>query len=56
MSQIFWSSPDRTYTYRSSLASVRTPGATGWLDPYKPGSYYRSVVGSLSMTAATWRP
>jgi len=56
MSQIFWSSPTRTYTYRSSLVSVRTPGARGWLDPYRPGSYYRSVVGSLSMTAATWRP
>jgi len=55
MSQIFWSGPDRTYTYRSSLTSVRTPGATGWLDPYRPGSYYRSVVGSLAMTAATWR-
>ena len=56
MYQIFWSSPSRTYTYRSALVSVRTPGARGWLDPYKPGSYYRSVVGSLSMTAATWRP
>ena len=56
MSQIFWSSPTRTYTYRSSLVSVRTPGARGWLDPCKPGFYYRSVVGSLSMTAATWRP
>jgi hypothetical protein len=56
MSQIFWSSPSRTYTYRSSLVSARTPGARGWLDPSKPGSYYRSVVGSLSMTAATWRP
>jgi hypothetical protein len=56
MSKIFWSSPYRTYTYRRALTSVRTPGATGWLDPYKPGYYYRSVVGNLAMTAATWRP
>jgi hypothetical protein len=56
MSQIFWSSPSRTYTYRSSFTSVRTAGATGILDPRKPGQFYRSVVGNLSMTASTWRP
>jgi hypothetical protein len=55
MSKIFWSSPYRTYTYRRSLVSVRTPGASGWLDPYLPGRYYRSIVGHLSLTAATWR-
>ncbi len=55
MNQVFWSGPDRTYTYRAALTSKRTPGATGWLDPYQPGRYYRSVVGQLSMTAAAWR-
>lgn len=54
--QIFWSSPDHTWTYRTSFASVRTPGMTAVMDPRKPGSFYRSVVGTLSMTASTWRP
>jgi hypothetical protein len=56
MSQIFWASPDRTYSYRSTFSSTRTAGATGILDPYKPGAFYRAVVGNLSMTAAAWRP
>ena len=56
MSQIFWASPDRTWSYRTSFTSTRTPGATGILDPRKPGAFYRAVVGSLSMTASTWRP
>lgn len=56
MSQIFWASPDRTYSYRSTFSSTRTSGATGILDPYKPGAFYRAVVGNLSMTASTWRP
>jgi hypothetical protein len=56
MSQIFWASPDRTYSYRSTFSSSRTSGATGILDPYKPGAFYRAIVGNLSMTAATWRP
>ena len=25
------------------------------MDPSKPGKYYRSVIGSLDMTTATWR-
>ncbi len=56
MLQIFWSAPNRTWTYRSSFASVRTPGMTGIMDPRAPGSFYRSAVGTLSMTASTWRP
>ncbi len=56
MLQIFWTSPDRTYSHRSSFISARTRGATGMLDPYKPGAFYRSIVGNLSMTTATWRP
>jgi hypothetical protein len=56
MSQIFWASPDRTWSYRTTFTSTRTPGATGILDPRRPGQFYRSVVGHLSMTAVTWRP
>jgi hypothetical protein len=56
MLQIFWSAPNRTWTYRSSFASVRTPGMTAVMDPRAPGSYYRSVIGKLSMTAADWKP
>jgi hypothetical protein len=56
MSQIFWSAPNKTYTYRTSFASVRTSGMKAVMDPRKPGQFYRSVVGRLSMTAADWRP
>lgn len=52
---IFWDAPDRTWAYRTSFASVRTPGMTAVMDPRKPGTYHRSVVGELSMTATTWR-
>ncbi|HYN49189.1 MAG TPA: hypothetical protein VER83_10010 [Candidatus Nanopelagicales bacterium] len=56
MLEIFWSAPNRTETYKASFASVRTPGMTAVMDPRKPGSFYRSAVGKLSMTAAAWRP
>ena len=56
MSQVFWASPDKTWSYRTSFASKRTPGATGILDPRRPGAFYRAVVGELSMTASDWRP
>ena len=56
MAHIFWSDPARKGTYKSTFTSARTPGATGIMDPYKPGAYYRAVTGTLSMTASTWRP
>ena len=56
MDQIFWSAPNRTWTYRTSFASTRTPGMKAVMDPRRPGSYYRSVVGKLSMSASDWRP
>jgi hypothetical protein len=56
ISEIFWSAPNRTWSYRTSFASARTPGMTALMDPRKPGAFYRSVVGKLSMTADTWRP
>ena len=55
MSDIFWASPDKTWSYRTSFASKRTPGASGILDPRRPGAFYRAVVGELSMTASEWR-
>jgi len=35
--------------------AVRSVGARALMDPYAPSRYYRSVIGVLSMTAATWR-
>ena len=55
MSQIFWTSPNSKKTYSFGFNSERTSGMKALLDPYKPGKYYRSVIGSLTMTAATWR-
>ena len=52
---IFWGAPDRTWAYRISLPSVRTPGMTAVMDPRAPGTYHRSVVGNLSLTATAWR-
>ena len=53
--QIFWSDPARVTTYDFSFASSRTPGKTAILDPRAGSKYYRSVIGDLGMTAATWR-
>ena len=53
--QIFWSDPTRSGAADFSFASSRTPGKTAILDPRSAGRYYRSVIGDLGMTAATWR-
>lgn len=55
MKQIFWSDPQRSGAYDFGFSSIRTPGKTALLDPSSPGRYYRSVIGDLGMTAATWR-
>jgi hypothetical protein len=55
MSQIFWSSPKATHTYSFTFASAKVAGDTAISDPYARSHYYRSVVGNLAMTAATWR-
>ena len=52
---IFQSSPNYSGHYGWKFASGRTPGMTGWSDPSKPNWYYRSVIGNLSVTAATFR-
>ena len=53
--QIFWSDPARSGAYDFGFSSSRTPGKTAIMDPYAPSRYYRSVIGDLGMTAATWR-
>jgi hypothetical protein len=55
MTQIFWSAGSATKTYSFGFTSVRTPGYRALMDPSAPSRYYRSVIGSLGMTAATWR-
>jgi hypothetical protein len=55
MTQIFWSAGSATKTYSFGFTSVRTPSYKALMDPYAPSRYYRSVIGSLGMTAATWR-
>ena len=37
------------------LASVRTPGATMFLDPSQKEGFYRAVTGSLTMKASEWK-
>ncbi len=54
--EIFWSSPDATYSYRMSFTANRSPSwAHAEMDPYRAGRYYRSVIGDMSMTAGEWR-
>ena len=55
MTQIFWSASSATRTYSFGFTSVRTPSYKALMDPYAPSRYYRSVIGALGMTAATWR-
>jgi hypothetical protein len=55
MKQIFWDSPDATHTYSFMFTSTRTSGAVAISDPYRPGKYYRSLVGFIGLRATTWR-
>jgi hypothetical protein len=55
MTQIFWDSPQAKHTYAFTFASKRSKGAVAISDPSAPGTYYRSVVGYLSLKATTWR-
>lgn len=54
MKEIFWSDPTATRSYAFSFSSTRTPGKRAIMDPYRPGKYYRSVIGDLAMTAGEW--
>ena len=53
--QIFQSSPSFVGSYDFKFVSARTPGYGVWMAPKAPGRYYRSVIGSLWLGAATVR-
>lgn len=55
MGQIFMGAPGASGARDFSFNSTRTPGKRVWMDPIKPSRYYRSVVGSLSLTASSVR-
>jgi len=55
MKQVFWADPASKHTYAFSFASGRTPGKYALMDPYALNRYYKSVIGDLGMTAASWR-
>ena len=55
MAEIFKSAPSYTGAYDFRFESVRTPGYTAWLDPNAPSRYYRSVIGTLTLSAESVR-
>jgi hypothetical protein len=52
---IFKSSSKWSGAYDFQFTSVRNAQFKAWMDPYAPSRYYRSVIGSLGLTAATIR-
>ncbi len=52
---IFQASSNWSSQYDLQFQSMRNPAYRDWMDPKTPGRYYRSVVGSLGLTAATFR-
>jgi len=56
MKQIFWSAPNATHRFARGFTAHRSPHwARAILDPSRPGRYYRSIIGDLSMRASAWR-
>ena len=55
ISQLFWTDPSATRSYRFSFTGMRTGGTAALMDPYAPSRYYRSVIGVLSTTVGAWR-
>jgi hypothetical protein len=55
MSDLFWTDPNRTRSYRFNFLSSRISGVSARMDPYKPSRYYRSVIGKLYTTVGDWR-
>ncbi len=55
MTQLFWSDPSATRSYRFGFHGTRSAGATAAMDPYAANRYYRSVIGVLSTTVGAWR-
>ena len=55
MSQLFWSDPKATRSYRFAFSGIRNAGTSALMDPYAPSRYYRSVIGYLGTTVGAWR-
>lgn len=57
MAEIFWSAPNAVASYRIAFQSDRTPGKRALMDPnpHIKGTYWRSIIGDLSMRAGAWR-
>jgi hypothetical protein len=55
MWQIFKADPAYVGTHLHSWWSGRTSWAKGVVDPSYTNHYYHSIIGSLGMTATTWR-
>ena len=55
MNAIFMDHPASADVRDFWFTSVRTSWARAHLDPPKAGKYWRSVIGSLGLTAAQWR-
>jgi hypothetical protein len=59
MTEIFWSAPNAVKTYRiGPFATSRSPSwAKALMDPNPKikGTYWRSIVGDLTMKAGAWR-
>jgi hypothetical protein len=55
IAEIFASAPGYSGDIDFKFKSVRTPGYMAWMDPNAPSRYYRSVVGKLSLSAASVR-
>ncbi len=52
---IFMSHPSASGARDFKVESVRTPGSVAHMDPPRAGKYWRSVIGDLSLTAASFR-
>ena len=55
MDSIFMAHPSASGARDFRFDSSRTYWARAHMDPPKAGKYWRSLIGDLSMTAATWR-
>ena len=55
MDSIFMSSPSASGARDFLVTSTRTYWARAHMDPPQAGKYWRSVVGSLTLTASQWR-
>jgi hypothetical protein len=55
MNNILMTHPSASGARDFYFTSIRTSWARAHLDPPQPGKYWRSVIGSLSLTATQWR-